>query len=115
MAFSESELRKHEAVLDAFLEKRRPPEHLRDKLDVDYRIHRQSIVIFERRAAWNRPGETIETPVAKTTYVRTQNEWRVYWQRSDLKWHGYEPRPEVDSLLDFLKVVDTDEYGCFWG
>ncbi|MGD2145441.1 MAG: DUF3024 domain-containing protein [Anaerolineae bacterium] len=115
MAFSENELRKHKTTLDAFMAKRRPPEHLRGEVDLDYRIHRQSIEILERRAAWNRPGEITETPIAKTTYLRTQNKWKVYWQRSDLKWHGYEPRPEVDSLSDFLNVVDADEYGCFWG
>lgn len=115
MAFSENELREHEAALDAFLEKRRPPEHVRDQVDVDYRIEGQSIVIFERRALWTEPGRTVEVPIAKTTYVRTQDTWKVYWQRRDRRWHGYEPQPEVDSLADFLAVVDADRHSCFWG
>ena len=35
--------------------------------------------------------------------------------RSDLKWHGYEPNPEVDDLSDFLSIIEEDKYGCFWG
>lgn len=115
MAFNEHELREHQATLDAFLEKRRPPEQVRDQVDVDCRVEGQSIVIFERRSLWTEPGRTIEVPVAKTTYVRTQETWKVYWQQRDQKWHSYEPRPEVDSLADFLDVVDADRHGCFWG
>ncbi|MHB9052726.1 MAG: DUF3024 domain-containing protein [Thermoleophilia bacterium] len=32
----------------------------------------------------------MEIPVAKLKYVRTKNEWRLFWQRRDLKWHAYE-------------------------
>jgi hypothetical protein len=35
--------------------------------------------------------------------------------RSDLKWHGYEPNPEVETLSDFLDIIQKDPYGCFWG
>lgn len=115
MTFSESERQEHETVLDAFLKRRRPPEQLRDRVDVGYRIEGQSVEIFEIRALWTDAGKTIESPVAKATYVRTQDRWRVYWQPSDRKWHSYEPRPEVDSLAEFLDVVDVDPHACFWG
>ena len=115
MAFSESELRKYEKVVHAFIEKKRPPVHIRDKVDLGYRIKGQSVEIFEVRSVWNKPGEKIEIPIAKTTYVRTQKLWRVYWQRADLKWHGYDPVPEVRSLEKFLDLVDRDEYACFFG
>jgi len=108
-------LREHEAALDAFLERRRPPEQVRDKVDLDYRIEEQSIVIFEKRAAPRDPDRTIEIAVAKTTYDRAEDALRVFWQPRDRKWHGYEPRPEVESLADFLEVVDADRHGCFWG
>lgn len=115
MAFSEDERRKHGAALDEFKERRRPPEHVRDQVDLDYRIEGQSVVIFERRAAPRDPDKSIEVPVAKTTYVRTEDEWKVYWRRSDLKWHAYDPLPRVGSLAEFLQVVDADAHGCFWG
>jgi len=35
--------------------------------------------------------------------------------RRDLKWHGYEPAPEVHTLEALLHVVDRDEHCCFFG
>ena len=115
MAFSEQELREHEAVLSTFLEKRRPPEAVRDQVDLDYRIEGQTVVIFEKRTAPRDPDKTIEIPIAKATYVHTEEAWKIYWRRSDLKWHVYDSQPWVDSLADFVEVVDADAYGCFWG
>ena len=57
----------------------------------------------------------MQSTVAKTTFVRSKNRWRVFWMRRDLKWHGYEPNHEVHSLEAFLNVVHRDEYGCFFG
>src|SRR5213079_3369603 len=57
----------------------------------------------------------MEHPVAKATFVRSKNRWRIFWMRRDLKWHGYEPNLEVQSLKAFLNVVDRDEYCCFFG
>jgi hypothetical protein len=54
------------------------------------------------RPLWRQPDRIIEDAVAKATYVKTQRVWKVYWQRADLKWHRYDPDPEVDSLDEFL-------------
>ncbi len=35
--------------------------------------------------------------------------------RADLKWHGYEPDSTVKTLEQFIGVIDTDEFGYFWG
>jgi hypothetical protein len=32
-----------------------------------------------------------------------------------LKWHRYDPDPEVKSIEEFLALVEKDEYGCFFG
>jgi hypothetical protein len=61
------------------------------------------------------PGEKQEHPVAKTTFVRTRGVWRVFWMRRDLKWHGYEPMPEVEYIEAFFRLVSEDEYACFFG
>ncbi|MGH9576307.1 MAG: DUF3024 domain-containing protein [Terriglobales bacterium] len=53
--------------------------------------------------------------MAKATFVKTEAAWRVYWQRADLKWHRYDPVPLVESLEDFVKLVDEDHHACFWG
>lgn len=114
MAFTELENKKHEKLVGQFIEKHRPSTEMRDKVDLSFRIDGQSIVIFEIRAIFHKPGVKIESNVAKTTYVKAQNCWKVYWQRADLKWHRYSPCPQVKSIQDFLKLVDQDQSGCFW-
>jgi hypothetical protein len=115
MALSEFETKKIEKALAAFMEKRKPPIAVRSKLDLGYRISGHSVELFEIRPRWDKPEQISESAFAKTTYVRTQGVWKVYWMRADLKWHGYEPVPEVGSIEEFLDVVDQDEYACFWG
>jgi hypothetical protein len=115
MALSEFETKKIEKEVAAFVEKRRPPPHIRPELDLGFRVKNQSVEIFEIRPLWDNPEERIEEPVAKATYVKTQRVWKVYWQRADLKWHRYDPDPEVDTLSEFLGLVDRDEYACFFG
>jgi hypothetical protein len=64
---------------------------------------------------WLDPSKKSESPVAKATFVRTQNLWKVFWMRRDLKWHGYDPNPEVSSIEAFLAVIDRDEICAFFG
>ena len=115
MAFTQFDQAMVEVRVEEFLERRRPPVHLRDKADLGYRIEGQSVILFEIRPVFRRPEEKIKIPVAKTTFVKKNGSWNVLWRRSDQKWHSYEPVPEADSLDTFLELVDQDEYGCFWG
>ena len=115
MAISEFEIKRCERELDKFLEKRRPPVDIRSRLDFGYRINNQSVEIFEIRPNWRNPEETMETPVAKATYVKKHSHWKVYWQRADLKWHSYDPESTVKRLEDFLELVGEDKHNCFFG
>ena len=115
MALSEFEFKRLEKLVGQYVEKRRPPSHIRQKLDIAYRIDGQSIEIFEVRPAWKRPDEIMEHPVAKATYVKSRAIWKIYWMRADLKWYGYQPHPQAKLIEEFLEVVDNDQYGCFWG
>jgi len=115
MSLTESELKRCEKLVGQFIEKHRPPAHLRNELDLAFRISGQSIEIFEIRPAWQKPESKIESAVAKATWVNTTKVWKIYWQRADLKWHRYEPDPEVKSVEEFLKIVERDEFACFFG
>ena len=115
MAFSEFEIRSCEMKMGEFIRKHRPPPHVRKDVDLSFRLKDQSIEIFEIRPLLNYPSKTIEEHIAKATYVKRQKVWKVYWQRADLKWHRYDPNPEVQTLDDFLRVVENDEFSCFWG
>jgi hypothetical protein len=48
------------------IEQHRPPPHIRNEVDLSYRIKDQSIEI---RPLWNNPQKIIEEMIAKTTYV----------------------------------------------
>lgn len=116
MAFNEFETRRLQKIVGTFIDAHRPPPHLRERLDLAFRLRGQSIEIFEVRPRWRgAPGETMEAAVAKATYVRTRDLWRVYWMRADMKWHGYPPNPEIDRIETFLDLVDRDEHACFFG
>jgi hypothetical protein len=112
---SEFETKKAEKAVLAFLAKRCPPPHIRPKLDIGFRFSGQSLEIFEIRPRWDRPDEKMEHAVAKATYVKTKGVWNVFWQRADLKWHRYDPAPQVGSLEKFLALVDEDKHACFFG
>ncbi|MFT6895726.1 MAG: hypothetical protein ACJA13_000123 [Paraglaciecola sp.] len=114
MTMSEFEIKRCERELEKFLTEYRPPVHLRNEVDISYRISNQSVEIFEIRPDFRDPKQKIELFVAKATYVKSQNIWKIYWQKSDLKWHKYEPNPTVKLFEEFLSVVGKDQYECFF-
>ena len=115
MAISEFEIKQCEKEIEKFFVNHRPPAHIRNELDFGYRIDNQSIVLFEIRPEWRNPANKMETPIAKTTYVKSKKEWKVFWQRADLKWHSYQPTPAVKYFEEFLSLVGEDMHGCFFG
>lgn len=115
MAFSQTEKVLIEAVLSAFIERRRPPVHLREKLDWGFRIDKQSVEIFEVRPRFDDKTRKIQHSFAKATYVRTDKTWKVYWMRANLKWYSYAPAPKVKDIEGFVKLVDEDKWHCFLG
>lgn len=115
MAFDDLTLKRMESTVAAYVQKRRPPAHVRPQLDIGFRIAGHSVEIFEIRPAWKRPHEILERPVAKATFVKARDVWKVFWQRADLKWHSYAPVPTVGSIEKFLELLDADPHGCFWG
>ncbi len=78
MAFGEFEIRRIERELEKFLEKRRPPADIRNEVDLNYRIEDQSITIVEIRPNWRDSSIIVEMPIAKTTYVKTNNIWKIF-------------------------------------
>ena len=117
MAFDDLQLARVRREVDEFIERRRPPEKIRDEVDLVCRIDEddQSVVIYEIRPDWQDPDETVHTRVARMKYVKSRDVWKLYWMRRDLKWHKYPPSPEVRSLQEAIEIVDEDDNGCFWG
>ncbi len=114
MAFNEMELKRIDWVVGGLCRKRNRPE-LTDELSLEYYVNRHDVVLFERRPRYGRLSGVTESPVAKFKYVRTQNEWRLYWMRQDLKWHGYQMMQSSENLSDLVAEVDEDPFCCFFG
>lgn len=118
MAFNELEIKRYEKIIQGYVDKHRPPPHIRPELDLACQLNgqSQSVTIFEIRPMWRgETGQKTELPVAKATYIKAQNHWKVFWQRADLKWYSYEPHATAESLEEFFAVVKKDEYCCFYG
>jgi hypothetical protein len=115
VALSEFEIKRCEKLVAEFIERRRPPAHLRKHVDLTFRINGQSVEIFEIRASWTGKGKPVEHRIAKATFGEKKRNWKVLWQRPDLKWHSYDPHPEVDVIEEFLRIVEKDDHACFFG
>jgi hypothetical protein len=115
VTLSEFEIKRCEKLVAEFIQRRRPPAHLRKEVDLAFRISGQSVELLEIRPHWTGKGKPIEHRIAKATYNKRNHGWKIFWQRADLKWHRYEPLPEVDAIEDFLLVVEEDDHACFFG
>jgi len=114
MVFAEIELARVDKSVGGLCRRRTRPE-IRDQLRLEYSVQRHDVELFEVRPHWKDPGEELQTPIAKFRFVRTVNEWRLYWMRQDLKWHSYEPFPASPSLNELVDAVYRDEFCCFFG
>jgi Protein of unknown function (DUF3024) len=116
LALSEFEAARVRKAVGALIERRRPPPQLRAEVDFGFHISGHSVELFEVRPIWQGPpGEKLEHPFAKATFVRSKNHWRVFWMRQDLKWHGYDPAPQVATIEEFTALVQEDAHACFFG
>ena len=102
-------------IMENYIEKVRPPEAIRNQLDIGYKIEDQSIVLVEIRPIWNNPSEIREYAYAKATFVKSKNVWKIFWMPGNLKWFSFKLVPEVRTLKEFLKIIDEDKMGCFKG
>ena len=114
MVLAEIELARVDKSVGGLCRRRTRPE-IRDQLRLEYSVQRHDVDLYEVRPHWKDPGEELQTPIAKFRFVRTVNEWRLYWMRQDLKWHSYEPFPASRSLDNLVDAVDRDEFCCFFG
>ncbi len=104
-----------EPQVQRFIEKRRPPVELRAQVDLGFSLEKGILDIFEVRSRWENPEEKFTSAVARAKYVKSRNIWKIYWMRANGNWDPYKPVPEVNDLAEVLRIIDEDEYYCFWG
>lgn len=115
MSLSEFENEAVDMAVRDYVARRRPPEHLRDRLDLAFTWDGSDVILFEVRPRWDDPSVKIHEHLARAKYVKSRKKWKVYWMRADFRWHLYPPLPEVDDIAAFLDEVERDPHGCFWG
>lgn len=116
MAFTAAEQAQHLEVLEKiFWSKRRPPLDMRDQVREGQRFDSQSIELFLVRPSFADPKKPYEESIAKITYVRSKDEWRIYWKRASGQWERYPEAPAQPSLSKALEIVDEDAFYCFFG
>ena len=60
-------------------------------------------------------GNFVECNIAKATYIKSHNHWRVFWTPATNKWERYLVEPIAITLEEFVKLVEEDRFGAFWG
>jgi hypothetical protein len=91
------------------------PEHLADKLRVDYRFHGNSAEIVEHRPHLFEPPKWTELVIAKFRYSVKDGTWQLYWSDRNSKWHIYELRGPSRDIGPLLREVERDPTCIFWG
>lgn len=90
------------------------PEHVADKVRHVVEKVKGGYILIEMRSPWDgSSGQWTKAPVAKIVYHKPSKNWRIYWMRASGRWERYPSK--VKTLRGILKVIDKDEYGCFWG
>lgn len=110
MAFNDIELAQIKRCMDFFMEKRRPPEYIRDEHDLMYEIVGQAVFINEIR---NVMGRTVETEIAKVVFDRPQNGWKLFFMGKSGQWEGLFT-DLIPTFSDAIKVVEDDVTEIFF-
>ena len=115
MAFDDLELKRIDNSVGALCRRRTRPD-LRHELEFIYEIDGHNVSVYEVRPAWRDPSQKTKLGVARFKYVRSRNEWRLYWMRRDLKWHRYNVEEAQSKRLEpLVRVVEEDRLCAFFG
>ncbi|WP_372881422.1 DUF3024 domain-containing protein [Psychromonas sp.] len=113
MAFTESERKEFEHLVSEIIESRRE-QATNNGFDLGYKFSNQSIELFEIHPSSHNEQGFFNFSVAKLTYVRTKDIWKISWMRGSLKWQGYRRCPETKTFNEALFVVNEDADEVFW-
>ena len=69
---------------------KRTPASISDQLELRFRPDGNSVVLYERRPHWKRPGEWTEGGVAKFRYFVGRQKWALYCRDRYERWHRYD-------------------------
>jgi hypothetical protein len=103
-------------VMENFIEKIRPDdEEILKEVDYGYEIEGQNIFIFCIRPKWNDREMIMHYPFAKCSYVKSKDEWKIYWLRGNMKWDVYLPNKKHKHFKELVELILEDKHHCFFG
>lgn len=102
-------------VMEEWLNRKRPSEEMRPKLDYTYLLERNTFILCEIRPNYRTGKDWRKLPFAKIHYLKSKKVYKIYWQRASGKWLAYDDPSETESLRSAIKTIDDDMYGCFYG
>jgi len=116
MTLSQSERRDVEFLLQDYCD-RRVPEHLRDQINIGFKIRGETVTILERRPPLRGTGRKEWTEIAVAQFRRDSEAgpWRLYCADRNSRWHAYARVQPAKTLTTLLAEVDRDPTGIFWG
>jgi hypothetical protein len=114
LPISSFEQKRVSKLLREYCDQRIPP-HIRDEVQLGFRFEGNNVVLYERRPAWNRPGEWVEPSVAKFRFFVGRQGWALYWRDRNGRWKRYDLVAPSRQFEDLLEEVDADPTGIFWG
>jgi hypothetical protein len=105
-----------EAILAHYCEKR-VPLHVRDRVQMSFRIEGNAVTLFEKRPRYDNRSIWLEIDIAKFRYVVDRKQWVLFWGDSRRRkgWHRYEEIRPSRSIEPLLAEVDQDPTHIFWG
>ena len=88
--------------------------HVRYKARLVYQWHGIRVTLIEQRPWWKDETTWLDSPIAQFRFNYFANDWTLYWQDRNQRWHRYEEHPGSRSLSHLLIEVDQDPIGIFW-
>jgi hypothetical protein len=103
------------AEVGEFIERHRPKPEIRGKLDYRADFQGAELILSEVRPRFDAPDEILNLPFARLRWFKSRKMWKLYWRRASGKWELYPPDPFQHSLAKALKLISSDQHGCFFG
>lgn len=106
----------NESTIKKYVESLRPKDpKTREQLDFGYTYDGKVVILYEIRPVWGTPDQKQHLEFAKMRFLKSKQEWNLYWMRASGKWELYEPYPEATNLDSIIEILKKDKYGCFYG
>lgn len=109
MIFTKAEMTKIKRCLDVFMNKHRPPEFVRDDVDLIYTINNNDIRLFYVRCI---DGKIYQQNIVLISYDAPFQQWWLFrWRKST--WYPVCSNIRMTSFSDAIKRVDANIDGYF--